>query len=548
MLLRTIRSLMGVGQLPRRHRFYSRKADTCNPGPTSSITYEMPERLRCMPQERDPLFTAMVEYNYHYAVGKMVPMFEKSMMGRQRLTDEQRKHRVEGIMRIMGSCSACIEVTFPVKRDDGSFTLITGYRAHHSVHKMPVKGGIRYSEDVSSDEVKGLAALMSYKTACVNAPFGGAKGGIKINPKEFSENELEKITRRYTLELVKRGFIGPGIDVPAPDMNTGPLEMSWIADQYAKTLGHSDINSYATVTGKPINLGGVAGRQDATGRGVYIGTNCFIREPELMQQIGLSPGWQDKTYVVQGFGNVGFHTARFYSKAGAKCIGVIEWDCAIRNCQGINPHELMEHLKKTGSIRDFPGSEAVDRDELLCAECDILAPCATEKVVHLDNAGNIKAKIIAEGANGPLTPAADRILMEKNVLIIPDIYLNAGGVTVSYFEWVKNVNHKSFGRLSLKYEEGTQLHLLDSVEKSLNKSLPNCNIEIRPSEEFRRRLIDASEKEIVRASLEATMEKTAAEIKFMAKEHNLGINMRIAAYCNSLYKIYKCYEEAGLTL
>ncbi|XP_052125681.1 glutamate dehydrogenase, mitochondrial-like [Frankliniella occidentalis] len=508
----------------------------------------MPERLRCMPQERDPLFTAMVEYNYHYAVGKMVPMFEKSMMGRQRLTDEQRKHRVEGIMRIMGSCSACIEVTFPVKRDDGSFTLITGYRAHHSVHKMPVKGGIRYSEDVSSDEVKGLAALMSYKTACVNAPFGGAKGGIKINPKEFSENELEKITRRYTLELVKRGFIGPGIDVPAPDMNTGPLEMSWIADQYAKTLGHSDINSYATVTGKPINLGGVAGRQDATGRGVYIGTNCFIREPELMQQIGLSPGWQDKTYVVQGFGNVGFHTARFYSKAGAKCIGVIEWDCAIRNCQGINPHELMEHLKKTGSIRDFPGSEAVDRDELLCAECDILAPCATEKVVHLDNAGNIKAKIIAEGANGPLTPAADRILMEKNVLIIPDIYLNAGGVTVSYFEWVKNVNHKSFGRLSLKYEEGTQLHLLDSVEKSLNKSLPNCNIEIRPSEEFRRRLIDASEKEIVRASLEATMEKTAAEIKFMAKEHNLGINMRIAAYCNSLYKIYKCYEEAGLTL
>lgn len=222
-----------------------------------------------MPQERDPLFTAMVEYNYHYAVGKMVPMFEKSMMGRQRLTDEQRKHRVEGIMRIMGSCSACIEVTFPVKRDDGSFTLITGYRAHHSVHKMPVKGGIRYSEDVSSDEVKGLAALMSYKTACVNAPFGGAKGGIKINPKEFSENELEKITRRYTLELVKRGFIGPGIDVPAPDMNTGPLEMSWIADQYAKTLGwslrHQLVRHGHGQAHQPGWRGGAAGRHGARG-------------------------------------------------------------------------------------------------------------------------------------------------------------------------------------------------------------------------------------------------------------------------------------------
>ncbi|GFR73651.1 glutamate dehydrogenase, mitochondrial [Elysia marginata] len=482
-------------------------------------------------------------------VHKVVEDF-KSLPQKHRSLDEEMK-LIQGTIAVIKPCAFIISLSFPIRRDNGTLEVVRAYRAQHKQHRLPSKGGIRFSAHVDYDEVTALAALMTYKCALVNAPFGGAKAGVQIDPKKYSEGELERITRRLTIELSKKGFIHPGIDVPAPDMGTGEREMCWIADTYANIVGFSDINARACVTGKPVSQGGINGRTSATGKGVFVGIKYFLTDKACMDVIGLKPGFKDKTFIVQGFGNVGFHAARYLVEAGAKCIGVAEMDANLYNKDGIDPVALDEYRRQSGCLAGFPAAQPYQGENILCEKCDILVAAACERVITKKISQKIQAKIIAEGANGPVTPGADKVLMEKKVLVIPDLFINAGGVTVSYFEWLKNLNHVSYGRLTSKFERDSNLHIIESVEKSINKWLDSDRakgLNLKPDPKVKDKYLGyASEKDIVHAGLEHTMERAAEVIMDTARTYNLGLDIRTAAYLVSIEKIYNFYREAGVS-
>jgi glutamate dehydrogenase (NAD(P)+) len=331
----------------------------------------------------------------------------------------------DGLVKILRYPQREIIVHIPVAMDNGTLEVFTGFRVQHSIARGPAKGGVRYSPDVTLDEVRALASWMTWKCAVVNIPFGGAKGGIIVDPKKMSQSELEKMTRRYTAELIE--FLGPEKDVPAPDVNTNEQTMAWMMDTYSM---HMRQTVTAVVTGKPINIGGSRGRREATGRGVMINCDEALRKFEMSRE--------STRVIIQGFGNVGSNAAKLMQDAGYKIVGIAEYDGGLFNRTGINIDALLQHRDRNKTIVGFPEADAVDPRELLLADCDILIPAATENVITSQNAAGVKAKIICEGANGPTTAAADEILADKKVFVIPDILANAGGVTASYFEWVQD--------------------------------------------------------------------------------------------------------------
>jgi glutamate dehydrogenase (NAD(P)+) len=446
----------------------------------------------------------------------------------------------KGLLEQIKVCNSVYRMHFPVKIGS-DVQVIEAYRVQHSHHRLPTKGGIRYSMHVNQEEVMALATLMTYKCAVVDVPFGGAKGGVRINPWEYTPAQLERITRRYATELVKRNFIGPSIDVPAPDYGTGAREMAWIYDTY-RTFKESDIDAAGVVTGKPVAQHGIRGREEATGRGVFYGLReaCSIKED--MAALGLTTGIAGKTMIVQGLGNVGSFAARISQHEGdVKIIGVAEVEGAIYDPKGIDIDKLLAFRKEKGSILGFPGAKAFeqkDRYKILEMECDILLPAALENQITLENADKIKAKIIGEAANGPTTSQAEEILLKKGVLILPDLYINAGGVTVSYFEWLKNLSHMRFGRMEKRFDQQTYDSMLSLIESTTMKKISDRDRQVIAK--------GADEVDLVRSGLEETMITAYHDIRETLKSKKKIKDLRTAAFTSAIMKIGDDYLRMGV--
>ena len=442
-----------------------------------------------------------------------------------------------GLLQQIKMCNSIHKVYFPVQINN-QVQVFEGIRVQHSQHKTPTKGGIRYAATVDEDEVKALATLMTFKCAVVDIPFGGAKGGVRISPSKYSPWQLEKITRRFATELIKKNLLGPGIDVPAPDYGTSSREMAWIADTYM-TYNFHQTDKLACVTSKPVGQGGIRGRTEATGLGVFYGLRECVEIPEDMKKLDLSPGMANKRVIIQGLGNVGYHTALFCQEAGALIVGVAEREGSIYNHDGFDIYELMRHRKETGSIMDFEHAQNLDYNtQVLEKNCDILVPAALENQIHKDNASKIQASIIAEAANGPITQEAEGILLERGILILPDLFLNAGGVTVSYFEWLKNISNVRFGRMDKRFGELSTHRMVDLIE----------NLTGRDVKEAERRVLThgADEIDLVRSGLEETMIYAYREIREVMKAKS-GVNdLRTASFINGIEKVGNSYLQLGI--
>ncbi|RID93761.1 Glu/Leu/Phe/Val dehydrogenase [Gemmobacter lutimaris] len=448
-----------------------------------------------------------------------------------------------GLEQKIRVCNSTYTVRFGV-RLRGKIETFTGYRSVHSEHMEPVKGGIRYATNVNQDEVEALAALMTYKCALVETPFGGSKGGLCIDPRAWDEHELELITRRFAYELIKRDLIHPAQNVPAPDMGTGEREMAWIADQYAR-MNTTDINAKACVTGKPPHAGGIQGRVEATGRGVQYALREFFRHKEDKAQAGLSGDLDGKRIIVQGLGNVGYHAAKFLSEEdGAKIIGIIERDGALVSEAGLPVEEVKQWIAAHGGVKGFPGADYIpEGSTVLEAACDILIPAAMEGVINLGNADRIRAPLIVEAANGPITYGADEILRRKGTVIIPDMYANAGGVTVSYFEWVKNLSHIRFGRMQRRAEEARSRLLVEELERLSSDKGLGWTL----ADDFKERFLTGSDElALVRSGLDDTMRTAYQSMREVWHSRNDVEDLRVAAYIVAIDRVAKTYRSKGL--
>lgn len=444
----------------------------------------------------------------------------------------------KGLARQIRTCNAICEMKFGVELR-GSYEIFTGWRATHSEHVLPAKGGLRYAPFVDQQEVEALAALMTYKCAIVNVPYAGSKGALKINPKDYTLEELEHITRRFTQELDKRGFIGPGLNVPAPDMGSGQRMMSWIADEYQR-LHPSEINARGCVTGKPVHFGGVEGRVEATGRGVQFGLREFFRNQADVKEAGLEGTLEGKSIIIQGLGNVGYHAAKFLEEEdGARIVAIIERDGAIINEAGLPVEEVSAYKKEHGKVEGFPNSEFEDNGaKILTQPCDILIPAAMEGVITDENAEELQCKVVAEAANGPVTYEADQILNKRNIFIIPDAYLNAGGVTVSYFEWLKNLSHVKFGRMDRRFAEAQSQKIIELMEGALGKKL---------DKKAKEQLLEGpNEINLVRSGLDDTMRESYNEIYEQQQTNPKIKDRRTAAYALAIKKIADIYDSMYL--
>ena len=440
-----------------------------------------------------------------------------------------------GLLAQIEECNAVLRLRFPVVADDGSVRVIQAYRAEHSHHRLPTKGGIRYSLDVTLGEVIALASLMTYKCALLDVPFGGAKGGVKIDPRRESPAFIERVTRRYTSELVRKRFIGPEVDVPAPDLGTGEREMAWIYDTY-RAEGSDQLNALACVTGKPMAVHGIPGRTEATGVGVTIALREALDHPEDLG--GMRPGLADKRVALQGLGKVGYHAARTLVNAGATIVGVGVHDEAIEAKDGLDIDALVAWRAAHGTLRGFPGAKLLPRPAaVLECDCDILVPAATQNVITAANAPRIRARVIAEGANGPVTADAEAILLDGGKLVIPDVYANGGGVVVSYFEWVKNLSHVSFERMTKRYQQLANVRLIEVLQRATGRVVPPADVAAltRAPDEI----------DFVRTALEDAMVRGYANLHRLWKEREVG-DLRTAAFVLGIERVATAYYELGL--
>ncbi len=444
----------------------------------------------------------------------------------------------KGLLEQIRVCNSVYQMKFPVKIGN-QYEVIEAYRVQHSHHRLPTKGGIRFSHLVNQEEVMALASLMTYKCAIVDVPFGGAKGGVKVSPRKYNALQLEKITRRYTTELIRKNFIGPGLDVPAPDYGTGAREMAWILDTYS-TFNHGEIDAAACVTGKPENQSGIRGRTEATGRGVYYAIRQMLSYEEDCKALGIEPGLEGKTMVIQGLGNVGSYTGMIsQDEGGASVIGVSEIEGTIYSPEGIDIQQLLNYRKDKGTIIGFPGSKKLDvREDWVKIPCDILVPAALESQIHKGNAKSVKAKVIAEAANGPITADAEEILLKKGILIIPDMYANAGGVTVSYFEWLKNLSHMRFGRMEKRFQHNSLYAIVSMVERLTGTTIGDREKDLLTK--------GAEEIDLVRSGLEDTMVTSYHNIREVMKRRKKIHDLRTAAFVNALDKIANDYIRLGI--
>ncbi len=454
----------------------------------------------------------------------------------------------EGDIELMKGCDAVLRVAFPFKRKDGTVQVIQGYRAHHSRHRLPVKGGMRFSSTVDLQEIEGMAALMTLKCAVMDVPFGGGKGGIRIDPSDYSEKELERIVRRFTTELAKKNFIGPGRDVPGPDLGTDAREMSWMADTYVKLFGASDIHAHGVVTGKRSSMGGIEGRTEATGLGVFYAVREFMSDAIVMERAKLGEHYKTnlvgRSFIIQGFGKVGYHAALYIHRAGGKIIGVSDSKCALLRRDGLDPEVLKEHKEETGSVSGAYAEEDVDSQfhgedvpRLFNEETDVLVLAAFQQQLHSQNAHLVKARIVVEAANGPITPMAESILEENGTIIVPDIIASSGGLTVSYFEWLKSLSNIKFGRLTKKWEERSKQYIIDAWE-DLGGTI---------EEENKMRILQGpSERDIVFSGLADSM--IVATHDTIETSKRLDCSLRAAAYINAMNKILNSVKHAGFLL